>query len=108
MSESDWKAFLSLVPVLRERYLKKINAELKGLLDAPGLSATERFWNAHQKVTEEASILKQCLDGHRRSRMISFIHEMLACGLMDIGDLTVFSEELQEKAKSWHEENTAN
>lgn len=108
MSESDWQAFRSLVPVLRERYLQKRIAELKGLLDAPGITATERFWNAHQKVTEEASILKQCLDGHCRSRMTSFIHEMLVCGLMDIGDLAVFSEELQEKAKSWYEENRAN
>ena len=100
MSESDWKTFRKMVPELRERYLKKTNEELKNLLLTPDQTPTERFWSTHEKITKEAKILHRCLDGHSRSRMASFIYTMLDCGLMDLDDLSQFSDELRESAKS--------
>jgi len=104
MSESDWKTFRKMVPELRERYLKKTNEELKNLLLTPDQTPTERFWNTHEKITKEAKILHRCLDGHSRSRMASFIYMMLDCGLMDLDDLSQFSDELRESAKRWFQE----
>jgi len=103
MDESDWKAFRRIVPEVRERYIQKRNAEIKALLEDSDLSHTETFWNVHEKVTKEADILQSCLDGHRRSRITAFIFEMLDAGLMDLGDLPVFSSELQDRAKFWYE-----
>jgi hypothetical protein len=101
MSESDWKTFRKMVPELRERYLEKTNEELKNLLLTPDQTPTERFWNTYEKITKEAKILHHCLDGHSRSRMVSFIYMMLDCGLMDLDDLSQFSDELRESARSW-------
>ena len=99
MSESDWKTFRKMVPELRERYLEKTNEELKNLLLTPGQTPTERFWNTYEKITKEAKILQHCLDGHSRSRMVSFIYTMLDCGLMDLDDLSQFGDELRESAR---------
>jgi hypothetical protein len=104
MTESDWKSFRKMIPNLRERYIARQNAELAQILESPDHSATDRFWNAHEKITEESVILKNCLDDLRRSRMRMIIHEMLNCGMMEISDLSEFSEELQERAKSWYGE----
>ena len=100
MSEFDWKTFRKMVPELRERYLKKTNKELRNLLLTPDQTSTERFWNTHEKITKEAKILHRCLGGHSRSRMASFIYIMLDCGLMDLDDLSQFSDELRESAKN--------
>jgi hypothetical protein len=83
-----------MVPELGERYLKKTNEELKNLLLAPDQTPTERFWNTHERITKEAKILHQCLDGHSRSRMTSFVYIMLDYGLMGLNDLSGFSDEL--------------
>jgi hypothetical protein len=101
MSESDWKLFRRIVPELRERYLEKTNEELKKLLLTPDQTPTQRFWNTHERIRKEAKILQQCLDGHSRSRMTSFIYTMLDHGLMDLDDLSGFSDELRESAKRW-------
>jgi hypothetical protein len=105
MTESDWKAFRKIVPELRERYIQKRNAEIAAILQAPDQTETERFWNVHEKITKEAEILESCLDGHRRSRMVAFIYEMLAVGLMDREDLAIFSPEIRERATAWYDEN---
>jgi hypothetical protein len=101
MKESDWKAFRKMVPGLRERYLRQKNVEITGILQTPGICDTERFWNAHEKITKEAKILERCLDDHSRSRMMFFIDDMLAAGMMTEEDLSVFSEELQAQARRW-------
>jgi len=93
-----------MVPELRERYIQGRNAELKSLLEASAASHTAKFWSIHEKITKEAEILQRCLDGHRRSRIMEFIHEMLETGLMEIGDLSVFSSELQARVKSFFDD----
>ncbi len=78
--ESDWKAFSKMLPDLRDRYLAKLNAELAKMLECPGQTATERFWNTHEKINKESKILQTCLDGARRSQMHSMVCQMLHYG----------------------------
>jgi hypothetical protein len=104
MTESDWKAFREMVPDLRERYIRNCNTEISAILQTANQTQTERFWTAHEKITEKARILQQCLDGHSRSRMPAFISEMLDFGLMEPKDLEVFSEDVRERATAWHDE----
>jgi hypothetical protein len=51
-TESDWKKFRALVPLLRERYLAARNIRIAALLTDPKKNETERFWGAMEKMEE--------------------------------------------------------
>lgn len=95
--ESDWKKFRVMVPVLRERYLEERNARIATLLTDPKKNHTERFWDAMDKMEQEARVLRQCLDGHSRSKMWIYMLTMIRAGMLKPEDLAEFSEELQKK-----------
>ncbi len=52
--ESDWKVFRRRVPEWRERYLKKKNKEIIGVLSDENKTPTEQFWDAKEKMKIEA------------------------------------------------------
>lgn len=95
--ESDWKTFRKRVPEWRERYLRKKNKEIIGLLLAENKTPTEQFWDAHDRMKKEARILVDCLDGHSRSKMFWALVSMHHHGLIYDADLEEFSEQLQEE-----------
>jgi protein-tyrosine phosphatase len=95
--ESDWKRFRGIVPDLRERYLRQKNQELVDLLKDPKKTATEQFWDTLEEMHKEKKILCNCLDGHSRSKMMSFMLLMRRYGMLKESDLQGFSEDLQEK-----------
>ncbi len=97
-TESDWKKFSALVPVIRERYLTDRNARITALLTAPKKTETERFWDAMAEMEKEAKILHQCLDDHSRSKLWLFVRLMIYAGMLKKEDLTGFSDELQREA----------
>lgn len=96
--ESDWKAFRAMAPDLRERYLRDRNEELRTILSDDDRSPTERFWDAEERVREIAKTLRDCLDGHSRSKMEFFIMVMITNGMMTTDDLDAFSAEVRERA----------
>ena len=96
--ESDWKAFRAMVPDLRERYLRARNEELTSILNDSARSPTERFWDVKERTQAIAKILRDCLDGHSRSKMELFIMVMFNHGMMTADDLGAFSSELRERA----------
>jgi hypothetical protein len=95
--EADWKKFRKMVPVLRERYLEKLIPELTAMLQNEKQTPTERFWNASERTEEIGKILRTCLDGHTRSRMMSFLLLMIRHQMMTEEDLKGFSDELREQ-----------
>jgi hypothetical protein len=95
--ESDWRKFRDMVPHLRERYLAGCNARIARIIADPKRNETERFWDALEEMEKQAKILRQCLDGHSRSSMFSFMCGMLSVGMLTKEDLLQFSEELQQK-----------
>ncbi len=97
--ESDWKEFRNIVPTLRERYLEKLIPELTATLRDHAQTPTERFWSAHERMKEIEKTLRACLDGHSRSRMMSYIFQMIRHQMMTEEDLAGFSEELRERVK---------
>lgn len=97
--ESDWKSFRRLVPELRERYLEKVNGALIDILQSEGTTPTERFWEAEERIEKESKILRECLDGHSRSKMERFMVMMCLHGMMGEEDLSVFSDELRGDIK---------
>lgn len=94
--ESDWKTFRRLTPEWRERYIKRINKKLLKTLSNPKETQTETFWDTKEKADKTAKILRDCLDGHSRSRMTRYFFTMLNHNMITLDDLTDFSEELQE------------
>jgi len=95
--ESDWKKFREMVPNLRERYLAEKNVRIASLLTDPGKSETDRFWAAMEEMENESRVLRQCLDGHSRSKMWLYILTMIRAGMLNKGDLAQFSQELQKE-----------
>jgi len=95
--ESDWRKFRDMVPQLRERYLAERNARIARIFADPKKNETERFWDALKEMEREAKILRDCLDGHSRSSMFSYLCVMLSVGMLRKEDLLQFSDELQQK-----------
>ena len=94
--ESDWKTFRKIVPELRERYLRQRNPELIKILEDDDLTPTEAFWTVEERIEKEAKILRKCLDGHSRSKMVRFMRTMYAHQMLTKEDLEPFSEEVRE------------
>ena len=95
--ESDWKIFRKRVPEWRERYLNVKNQEIIAVLTDKNKTPTEQFWDAKEKMKEEARILVDCLDGHSRSKMLYYLILMYRHGLIQDVDLEEFSQELREQ-----------
>ena len=96
-TESDWKKFRDMVPILRERYLAARNGRIAALLTDPKKNETERFWDAMEKMEKEARVLRKCLDGHSRSKMWLFMLTMIRAGMLKKEDLEDFGEELRNE-----------
>lgn len=99
MTESDWKKFRTRVPEWRERYLEKQNQEIVDSLQQSGKTPTERFWEARDRIEQEARTLEACFDGHSRSKMTWFLLLMHRHGIVDADDLVEFSDDLQDEMK---------
>jgi hypothetical protein len=95
--ESDWKTFRRCVPDWRERYLRNKNEEIIGIFRDESKTPTERFWDAKNRMKEEAKVLVDCLDGHSRSKMQWYLLLMHRRGLIQDSDLNEFSEALREQ-----------
>jgi hypothetical protein len=95
--ESDWKKFRDMVPMLRERYLAGRNARISAILTDPKKTETDRFWDAMKVMEREAKVLRQCLDGHSRSKMWLYMLTMIRAGMLKKEDVAEFSEELQKE-----------
>jgi len=104
MIESDWRKFRDMVPTLRERYLATRNARIAAMLTDVTKSETERFWDAMETMEREAGVLRQCLDGHSRSKMWLYILTMIRAGMLTREDISVFSAELQKEMSYAFEE----
>ncbi len=96
-AESDWKRFRAIVPELRGRYLSGRNAELIAIFQSESLTPTEKFWTASERIKEVGSILRSCLDDHRRSTMIHALRLMVHHQMITDEDLNGFSEELRDQ-----------
>lgn len=99
-STSDWRVFRRRVPEWRERYLRLRNEELVGLLRDEALTPTERFWRAKDQMDEEARVLRACLDGHSKRKMMWYVSLMYDHGMLGDDDLDEFSEELREAVRA--------
>lgn len=99
--ESDWKTFKKIVPEIRERYLQRLNAELSEILQDQALTPTEQFWTLQERVREVAQILRDCFDGHSRSKLLMFLLLMRRHEILIDEDLKQFSDEIQNQIEDF-------
>lgn len=100
-TESDWKTFKKLVPEIRERYLQRLNSELSEILHDQSLTPTEQFWTLQKRVREVAQILRDCFDGHSRSKLLMFLLLMRRHEILIDEDLKQFSNEIQNQIEDF-------
>ena len=93
-----------MVPTLRERYLAVRNARIAAMLKDPAKGETERFWDAMETMEREARVLRQCLDGHSRSKMWLYMLTMIRAGMLTRDDISAFSAALQKEISHAFEE----
>lgn len=108
MQESDWKAFRTLVPMLRERYLKSRNQEIIAILADLKRNETERFWDAHERMKDIARVLRDCLDNHSRSNLYFALMLMRNHGMLLDEDLHHFTPETAAELRSKSGGNAGN
>ena len=58
---------------------------------------TQRFWDAMEAMEKEARVLRECLDGHSRSKMWLYMLTMIRAGMLTREDISIFSENLQKE-----------
>src|SRR5690349_2171326 len=97
MIESDWRTFRDMVPRLRERYLGDRNVRIAAVLTDKNKSETERFWDAMETMERESRVLRECLDGHSRSKMWLYMLTMIRAGMLTREDISNFSPDLQKE-----------
>lgn len=105
VKESDWKAFRDSLAGWRERYLETTTQEIVELLEESGTSPTERFWQAKERIDEEAKILRECLDGSSRSKMQMHLVLLYGHGMIGEADLERFSDGLRDRVRGWFEDH---
>lgn len=94
---SDWKRFRTIVPRLRERYLRDRNAEFIAILPRESQTPDENFWAANDRIEELVGILRACLDDHRRSTMLTKLMLMYRHQMIRDEDLHGFSKSVRDR-----------
>jgi hypothetical protein len=85
-------------------YLAERHAQILRKFTDPKKTETERFWDALEAMEVEARVLRQCLDGHSRSKMWLYLLTMAHAGMLKKGDLVGFSDELRQRVSHVFEE----
>lgn len=99
MTESDWKKYSKRVTEWRDRYLDRRNRDLVEVLQDPGKNPTERFWETREAMEAEVQTLRDCFEKHSRSRMKLSLLRMLRHGMIEMDDLSNFSDECQQELR---------
>lgn len=92
--ESDWKQFRKKVPVWQETYMERLVEEYQTILCSKE-NASEKFWTLEKRIAKDKHNPGVIID-MRRSQMRNDILYLLQYGVISLGDLDDFSQELQE------------
>src|ERR1041385_6757985 len=60
-----------------------------------------------KEMTDEARVLRECLDGHSRSKMWLYAPTMIRAGMLNKEDIEVFSQDFQKEVSQAFDEKRA-
>ncbi len=89
--ESDWKRFRELRELALERFCKRVFAELEPLVQNVSRTYYERYLDVFHLLKERDRELARAFDDPRRSHMIEQLAAMRASGLVEPGELALFT-----------------
>lgn len=93
--KSDWKLFRSRIAEWQEAYMDRLNKEYIDLLSGSE-SASEKFWKLEKRIKEDRKNPGVIITLSKQD-MIYDIVALINYGVIEIGDLEGFSEDLKEK-----------
>lgn len=94
ISKRDWLLFRSKLAGWQEAYIGKLNKEYINLLIGPG-SEADKFWELCKRIRED----RRCAGvqiSMRGSDPLPIICHMINEGVITLGDIDEFSDELRE------------
>ena len=89
--DSDWKRFRELRERALELFCKRIFAELEPLVQNEARTYHERYLDVVHLLKQRDRDLARAFDDPRRSHMIEQLAAMRASGLVEAGELELFT-----------------
>ena len=91
--ESDWKLFRKKIASWQEAYMDRLCLEYVTILKSDR-SGAERFWAVEKRIKKDQKKTGVVAD-MRRSQLVFNLVNLVSEGVIELGDLKDFSEELQ-------------
>ena len=94
ISERDWKIFRKKIPDWQERYMERLALEYIALLQSEK-NASTKFWELEKRIKQDKKSPGVLID-MRRSTAIENIFNLILDGVITLGELEEFTDELKE------------
>lgn len=98
ISRADWVLYRTKVANWQEAYMERLCHEYAALLTSEKIGS-QAFWELNNRIKQDKKSLGVQIE-LRKSTMLWDIIAMLQDGVIDMGDLDGFSDELIERVKA--------
>ena len=100
VAEADWKRFRELRELALERFCKRVLVELEPLVQNGSRTYHERYLDVFHLLKERDRELARAFDDPRRSHMIEHLAAMRASGLVEAGELVLFTADTRRAVEA--------
>jgi len=97
-SESDWKQWRRLAPILLNRFCDSVVAS-SAKFSAEAGTGHERYLALYRFIDESNRKIADVFDNRRRSNALFQIAAAVSNGIMTAGEVASFSEETRERVR---------
>ena len=99
INEKDWKLFRKKLPGWQEVFMNRLNKEYIEILSQKGKNPSDIFWELDSRIKCDKKMTAVTARDMRRSNMNILLADLLREGAITLGDISDFSEELQERLR---------
>jgi hypothetical protein len=100
IKESDWKVFKEVRADALERFCKRILSEMQRAANDQSRTAHQRFLAVYKLMDQRDEEIASAFNDFRRSTASLQLGIMYSLGLVEEGELTRFSPEIQDVVKA--------
>ena len=98
ISKSDWKLFREKLPEWQEKYMEKLVGEYITFLSQDDKAASDKFWELEKRIKKDRKHPGVIMELNK-SEATWDIANLIRHKVISVGDLSDFSEELQQDVK---------
>ena len=98
ISKKDWKLFGEKLAGWQEQYMERLNKEYIELLSSNDKNASERFWELEKRIKKDKKHPGVILE-MSKSEAIWNIVDLIHLGVIELDDLTDFSDDLKQEVQ---------